>query len=35
MQGLLAAWEQVVEGNSDESENSDADGGGIRLGLTG
>jgi len=33
MQGLLAAWEQVVDGNSNEPDESDS--GEIRLGLTG
>ena len=35
MQGLLSAWEQVVEGNSDDGDDSDSDIGEIRLGLTG
>ena len=34
MQGLLSAWEQVVEGNSDDGDDSDSDIGEIRLGLT-
>jgi len=35
MQGLLSAWEQVVDGNPDENVESDPDIGEIRLGLTG